>query len=45
MQTETGVKVNEVCSKHGFSEATFYNWMKKFGGIGIDELGCLRQLE
>jgi putative transposase len=29
----------------GISEATFYNWMKKFGGLGISELRRLRQLE
>ncbi len=29
----------------GISEATFYNWMKKFGGMGVTELRRLRQLE
>lgn len=33
-QSETGVKVEEVCRKMGISEATFYNWKKKFGGLG-----------
>ena len=44
-QAETGVKVEEVCRKMGISEATFYNWKKKYGGIGINELRKLRQLE
>lgn len=44
-QSEMGVKVEEVCRKMGISEATFYNWKKKFGGLGITELGRLRQLE
>lgn len=44
-QSETGVKVEEVCRKMGISEATFYNWKKKFGGLGITELLRLRQLE
>lgn len=44
-QSETGVKVEEVCRKMGISEATFYNWKKKFGGLGITELRRLRQLE
>ncbi|SJN48163.1 Mobile element protein [Sphingobacterium sp. JB170] len=44
-QSETGVKVEEVCRKMGISEATFYNWKKKFGGLGITELRSLRQLE
>ena len=44
-QSETGVKVEEVCRKMGISEATFYNWKKKFGGLGITELRRLFQLE
>lgn len=44
-QSETGVKVEEVCRKMGISQATFYNWKKKFGGLGITELRRLRQLE
>jgi putative transposase len=44
-QAETGVRVEEVCRKIGISEATFYNWKKKFGGLGVSELRRLRQLE
>ncbi|MEL2123141.1 transposase, partial [Klebsiella pneumoniae] len=33
-QAETGTRVEEVCRKMGISEATFYNWKKKFGGMG-----------
>jgi putative transposase len=44
-QTETGVKVEEVCRKMGISDATFYNWKKKYGGLGVTELRRLRQLE
>ena len=44
-QAETGVKVEEVCRKTGISEATFYNWKKKYGGLGVPELRRLRQLE
>jgi putative transposase len=44
-QSETGVSVQEVCRKMGISEATFYNWKKKYGGLGITELRRLRQLE
>jgi putative transposase len=44
-QAETGVKVEEVCRKMGISEATFYNWKKKYGGLGVSELRRLRQLE
>ena len=41
-QAETGTRVEEVCRKMGISEATFYNWKKKFG---VTELRRLRQLE
>ena len=44
-QAETGVAVAEVCRKLGISEATFYNWKKKFSGLGSAELRRLRQLE
>lgn len=44
-QAETGTRVEEVCRKIGISEATFYNWKKKFGGTGVTELRRLRQLE
>ena len=44
-QSETGVTVAEVCRKMGLSEATFYNWKKKYGGLGVPELRRLRQLE
>lgn len=44
-QAELGTAVPEVCRKMGVSEATFYNWKKKFGGLGPSELRRLRQLE
>jgi putative transposase len=33
-EAETGTKVSEVCRKIGVAEATFYNWKKKYGGLG-----------
>jgi len=44
-QAETGVRVSEVCRKMGISEATFYNWKKKYGGLGVSELRRLKMLE
>ena len=44
-QSETGTAIKEVCRKMGISEATFYNWKKKYGGLGITELRRLKQLE
>ena len=44
-QAETGTRVAEVCRKIGIPEATFYNWKKKYGGLGVSELRRLNQLE
>ena len=44
-QAELGTPVEEVCRKLGISDATFYNWKKKYGGLGPSELRRLRQLE
>lgn len=44
-QAELGTSVEEVCRKAGISEATFYNWKKKYSGLGPSELRRLRQLE
>jgi len=44
-QSESGISVQEICRKMDISEATFYNWKKKFGGLGVTELRRLRQLE
>ncbi|KFA15674.1 transposase, partial [Xanthomonas vasicola pv. musacearum NCPPB 4392] len=37
-QAETGTTVEEICRKMGISQATFYAWREKFGGLGIAEL-------
>ena len=44
-QSESGVKVDEICRKMGISQATFFNWKKKYSGLGIAELKKLKQLE
>ncbi len=44
-QSETGTRVEEICRKMGISQATFFNWKKKYGGLGVSELRRLRQLE
>ena len=44
-QAETGTRVSEVCRKMGVAEATFYNWKKKYSGLGVSELRRLKQLE
>lgn len=44
-QNELGVSVEEVSRKMGISEATFYNWKQRYGGLGSSELRRLKQLE
>ena len=42
---ELGSKTADLCRKHGISEATFYNWKSKFGGLDVSEAKRLKQLE
>jgi putative transposase len=42
---ELGVKTADLCRKHGISEATFYNWKSKFGGMDVSEARRLKALE
>ena len=44
-QAEDGVPVAEVCRKAGISQATFFNWKKKYGGMLPNEMRRLKQLE
>ena len=44
-EQEAGAKTADVCRKHGLSEATFYKWKSKFGGLDVSEAKRLRSLE
>ena len=44
-QVEMGAKVLEVCRKHGISDATFYNWKARYGGMDVSPLRRLKELE
>ena len=44
-EVETGLKVDEVCRKHGISTGTYYNWKSKYGGMGASELKRVKELE
>jgi putative transposase len=44
-RVEAGEKAGEVCRQMGVSEASFYQWKKQYGGMGVGELARLRQLE
>ena len=44
-EADTGVPVKELCRRHGFSEASYYLWRAKFGGMEASEAARLRELE
>jgi putative transposase len=44
-QAEAGVPIKDLCRKGGFSEATFYNWRAKFGGMDVSDTRRLKDLE
>lgn len=44
-EADAGAKVPELCRKHGISDATFYNWKAKFGGMTVSDAQRLKALE
>lgn len=44
-ENDSGMKVSDVCRKHGISEPTYYNWKSKYGGMSISELKRTKELE
>jgi putative transposase len=42
---ETGAKVKEICRRHGISDATYYNWKAKYGGMQASDLKRLKETE
>lgn len=42
---EAGVSAKELCRKHGMSDASFYKWKAKFGGMDVSDARRLRDLE
>lgn len=44
-EAEAGLPVKELCRKHGFSEASYYLWRSKFGGMGVPDAKRLKELE
>ena len=44
-EAAAGMKVNEVCRKHGISDATYYNWKSKYGGMEASQLKKMKELE
>jgi putative transposase len=44
-EAENGVPVAELCRKHGMSDASFYNWRAKYGGMDVSMLKRVKELE
>jgi putative transposase len=44
-EADRGMAVKELCRKHGFSEASYYLWRSKFGGMDVSDAKRLRTLE
>ena len=42
---EAGAKTEEVCRRHGISNATFYKWKSKYGGLEVSQARRLKSLE
>ncbi len=44
-EADAGMKVADVCRKHGISQPTYYNWKSKYGGLSVSELKRIKELE
>ncbi|PVY78799.1 putative transposase [Tamilnaduibacter salinus] len=44
-EAEAGLTVKELCRKHNISDATFYTWRKKYGGLEVSEARRLKAME
>jgi len=44
-EADAGMKVADICRKHGISDATYYNWKSKYGGMEASDLKRMKELE
>jgi putative transposase len=44
-EADAGVAVKELCRQHGFSDASYYLWRRKFGGLDVSDAKRLKALE
>ena len=44
-EADAGVMISELCRKHGMSDATFYKWKSRYGGLDVSQLRRLKDLE
>jgi putative transposase len=44
-EADAGVLVKDLCRKHGISDATYYNWKSKYGGMAASDLKRMKEME
>ena len=44
-EADSGVPIKDLCRKHGFSDASYYLWRSKFGGMNVPDAKRLKELE
>lgn len=44
-EADAGMKVDDICRKHGISNATYYNWKSKYGGMEASDIKKLKELQ
>ena len=44
-EADAGIPVKEICRSHGISDATYYNWKSKYGGMSASDLKRLKEME
>jgi len=44
-QQQAGMSVSDICREHGISQATFFNWKSKYGGMDLNNLKRMKELE
>jgi putative transposase len=44
-EADAGVLIKDICRKHGISDATYYNWKSKYGGMAVSDLKRMKEME
>ena len=44
-EADAGITVKEICRNHGISDATYYNWKSKYGGMNASDLKRMKEME
>jgi len=44
-EADAGVLVKDICRQHGISDATYYNWKSKYGGMTVSDLKRMKEME